>query len=305
MKVFTLCSAGLQADIMTYGATVISLRAPRRDGVLENVVLHYPTLEEYEHPPHPRAYFGATIGRFANRIGGASFALNGHTYRLSANDGNNTLHGGARGFDRAMWSVEHTNAARVVLSYVSEDGDQGFPGTLHATVTFTVQQSDLRICYSASCDADTVVNFTNHSYFDLSGGLGDAAQSHTLQIAAGAYTPVDEQLIPLGTIEPVKRSRYDFRRPRMIGAAYDNNWVLGVRPSGLALAARLAHAQSGRMLEVYTTQPGLQFYSGNPSGIALETQHFPDSPNQPSFPSTVLRRGERFTSTTVYRFCAQ
>ena len=293
---------GLSVDLINYGATVVAINVPDREGVFENVALHYDELRDYERSGSPRRYYGATIGRYANRIAGGHFTLDGRTYRLSANDGENTLHGGAHGFDRAVWTVGERSPNAVVLSHLSRAGDQGFPGNLALTVIFAVRNRALRIDYLAQSDADTVVNFTNHSYFNLNPSTGTAA-GHALQIFADAYTPVDNELIPTGELRPVQGTRFDFMEPRMVGTQeFDTNFVLRESSEPLREAAMLGHPASGRMLDILTTEPGLQLYSANPRGVALETQHFPDSPNRPDFPSTVLRAGARYTSTTLYNF---
>src|SRR5579884_1511254 len=263
-------SGALRVEVIPYGATIVAIDVPDRDGHIENVVLHYDDSTEYEHA-HPRQYFGATIGRYANRIANAEFQLNGRTYRLSANEGRDTLHGGARGFDAAVWEVHDAAQHFLTLSHVSPDGDQGFPGTLTARVTFAVRGDALAITYKAACDADTAINLTNHSYFNLSPGTGASAADHVLQVFAGAYTPLDDRLIPTGEIRSVEGTRFNFRNARPIG-------------------------------EVLTTEPGVQIYTGNPLGVAMETQHFADSPHHPNFPSTILRAGEEYVSATVYRF---
>lgn len=294
--------SGLSVNAMTYGATITAINMPNRHRRSENVVLHFDSLAEYEHQPSPRRYYGATIGRYANRIAGARFALKGKTYQLSANDGPNMLHGGARGFDSVVWRVEEANRSSVAFSHESPAGDQGFPGALRAIVTFTLADQSLRVDYLAQSSADTYVNLTNHSYFNLhpeSGSAGD----HVLQLFADAYTAVDDDLIPTGAIVPTHGTPYDFSSPRAIGAQiYDTNWVLREPASHLRDAAMLGHPASGRVVQVLTTEPGVQIYTGNRQGVAIETQHFPDSPHHPHFPSTLLRAGERYSSTTLYRF---
>ncbi|HZZ65565.1 MAG TPA: aldose epimerase family protein [Candidatus Baltobacteraceae bacterium] len=293
---------GLSVDLINYGATVVAINVPDRHGVFENVALHYDALHGYEHSDSPRPYYGATIGRYANRIGGAQFTLEGRTFRLSANDGENTLHGGAYGFDRAVWTIGERSPNAVVFSHLSRAGDQGFPGNLAVTVIFAVRNRALRVDYLAQSDADTVVNFTNHSYFNLNPSTGTAA-GHALQIFADAYTEVDDDLIPTGELKAVKGTGFDFVEPRMVGTQpFDINFALRESSGPLREAAMLGHPASGRMLDILTTEPGLQLYSGNPRGVALETQHFPDSPNRPHFPTTVLRAGARYTSTTLYHF---
>ena len=304
MKIHSIGGDSLIVDVIEYGATIVGIRTPDKAGLIENVVLHYDSLASYEQQPAPRAYYGATIGRYANRIANARFVVNGREYRLSANDGPHTLHGGACGFDAAVWRLVEKDPNRVILAHDSPDGDQGFPGKLSVTVTFAVELDTLRIEYRAHSDADTVVNLTNHTYFALDPGRSTPAD-YELTIAADAYTPVSAELIPTGETSGVEGTRYDFRTPRTIGAElYDTNWVLraGGDAHGLRQAATLRSPVSGRRVDVHTAQPGLQVYSGNPGGVALETQHFPDSPNHPNFPSTVLRPGDVFRSTTLYRF---
>lgn len=242
---------------------------------------------------------GAVEGRYANRIANARFELNGRRFTLDANDGAHTLHGGARGFAAQEWAYERASETSVLMSLTSPDGDQGFPGTLRVTVEYAIEEGDaLRIRYAALSDADTVINLTNHAYFDL----GGTPAEHVLQIAADSYTPVDGELIPTGKISPVTGTRFDFRKPRVIGSdPFDTNFVLR-SPGVLAPAAILSSPRTGRTLEAYTDEPGLQLFTGKSAGVALETQHFPDSPNRPQFPSTVLRAGSTFRSTTLYRF---
>lgn len=293
----------LLVEVITYGATITSIFAPARDGESENVVLCYDDLAAYEAPPPPRAYYGATIGRYANRIAGGCFTLDNQPHYLSQNEGMQTLHGGARGFDAVVWRIESATPRELRLAHRSPDGDQGFPGALEASVTFAVDEDTLTISYHARCDRDTVVNLTNHSYFNLSPRSNAQAAEHVLQLFADAYTPVDPQLIPTGEIAPVAGTRFDFRSPRVVGAQpFDANWVLRQGDGELHNALMLGHPASGRVMQVQTTQPGVQIYTGNAKGVAIETQHFPDSPNHPNFPSTVLRAGDDFTSTTRYRF---
>lgn len=328
---------GASVDLTDFGATVVRLLVPDRHGQLGDVVLGFDNVEGYARIPGP--YFGATIGRSGNRIGGARFTLDGRTYVLAAN---NTpagmpcnLHGGPEGFDKVLWRVEAQTAGAeptLRLSYRSRDGEQGFPGNLDATVTFTLRaDNSLRIDYVATTDKPTPVNLTNHSYFNLSGEGARTILAHVLTLNASRYTPVSAGLIPTGDLASVKETPFDFTAPHTIGdrieraneqlrfaGGYDHNFVLDGKPGQLSLAATVLEPQSGRELEVLTTEPGVQFYSGNfldgsllgknghayekRSGFCLETQHFPDSPNQPSFPSTILRPGETYRSTTEYRF---
>ncbi|MFF0158011.1 aldose epimerase family protein [Streptomyces sp. NPDC005263] len=304
---WTLERAGVRVRILSYGGIVQSAEVPGRDGHAVNVVLGFADLDGYL--THPQPYFGALVGRYANRIAGGRFTLDGRTYTLPLNEPPNSLHGGEKGFDKRAWDgrpVEHG----VRLSRVSADGEEGFPGRLEISATYTLTESGaLRIVYEAVTDAPTVVNPTNHSYFNL-GGSGNAG-GHELRIAASRYTPVDADLIPTGALAEVAGTRFDFRESRRTGAGYDQNFVLdkGVTADPVEVA-ELYDPASGRVLSVATTEPGLQLYTadhlGEPfapgDGIALETQHFADSPNRPEFPSTVLRPGEPFRSETVYGF---
>ncbi|MER5209251.1 aldose epimerase family protein [Streptomyces sp. NPDC002838] len=304
---WTLERAGVRVRILSYGGIVQAAEVPDRDGRAGNVVLGFADLEGYL--THPEPYFGALIGRYANRIAGGRLPLDGRTYALALNNPPNSLHGGERGFDKRVWDMEPV-AHGVRLSRVSAHGEEGFPGRLEVSATYTLTESGaLRIAYEAVTDAPTVVNLTNHSYFNL-GGSGNAG-GHELRIAASRRTPVDADLIPTGALDEVAGTRFDFREARKAGAGYDDNFVLD---KGLTEApvevAELYDPASGRALTVATTEPGLQLYTadhlGEPfapgDGIALETQHFPDSPNRPEFPSTVLRPGEVFRSETVYGF---
>lgn len=323
---------GVTARILDLGGVIHSLDAPDRDGERKNVVLGFPTLDGYvanNRPDAGRVFFGALIGRYANRIGGAAFTLDGVEHRLTANENRNSLHGGITGFDTHLWRASpfsDADGAGVRLTHVSPDGDQGFPGRMAVAVTYRLDtRNRLSITYRAETDAPTVVNLTNHTYWNLAGeGSGDI-HDHLLTIRAGSYCPVDDALIPVGLPVPVGGTPFDFREPTPIGAridapdpqlrighGYDHNWVLD-EPG---FAARAQDLGSGRVLTVRTTEPGLQFYSGNflspaligtsghpyrrGAGFALEAQHFPDSPNRPDFPSTVLRPGETYHQETVY-----
>jgi aldose 1-epimerase len=321
---------GLRARVLTYGGVLQTLELPDRHGRPANVVLGCASLDDYVGKSR---YFGAIIGRYGNRIAGGRFRIGGTEYRLPRNNGPHSLHGGERGFDKRVWAVTAAGDQDLSLAYVSADGEEGYPGTLHATVTYTLTDDDaLRIDYRATTDRPTVVNLTNHSYFNLAGeGSGDV-YGHLLTLNAGRYTPVGPGLIPTGELAPVAGTPFDFTRPHpigerigdrdpqlLMGLGYDHNFVLDQEsPGRLGLAARVEEPASGRVMEVLTTEPGVQFYSGNMldgsvtgpagrpygrgAGLCLETQHFPDSPNQPHFPSVVLRPGEDYTSTTVYRF---
>ncbi|MFG3331290.1 aldose epimerase family protein [Streptomyces tendae] len=304
---WTLERAGVRVRVLSYGGIVQSAEVPDRDGHPADVVLGFADLDGYV--AHPEPYFGALVGRYANRIAGGRFPLDGRTYALAPNEGPNTLHGGARGFDKRVWDVAAVEEG-VRLSRVSPHGEEGFPGRLEMSVTYTLDGSGaLRIVYEAVTDAPTVLNPTNHSYFNLSGS--GHAGGHELRLAASRITPVDAGLIPTGGLDDVTDTRFDFRRARKVGSGYDHNFVLdkGVTDNAEEVA-ELYDPASGRVLTVATTEPGLQLYTadhlGEPfapgDGIALETQHFPDSPNRPGFPSTVLRPGEVFRSETVYGF---
>ncbi|MFI2543204.1 aldose epimerase family protein [Streptomyces rochei] len=306
---WTLERAGVRVRILSYGGIVQSAEVPDRDGNSACVVLGFDTLDGYVR--HPEPYFGALVGRYANRIAGGRFPLDGRTYALARNNGPNSLHGGERGFDKRVWDVEPV-ADGVRLSRVSPHGEEGFPGRVEFSATYTLDASGaLRIVYEAVTDAPTVLNPTNHSYFNLVGQGSGHAGGHELRIAASRFTPVDGDLIPAGAPADVADTRFDFRRARKVGSGYDHNFVLdkGVTDAAVEVA-ELYDPASGRVLTVATTEPGLQLYTadhlGEPfapgDGVALETQHFPDSPNRPEFPSTVLRPGEAFRSETVYGF---
>ena len=317
---FTLTSGdGIEVSIITYGAAVQSVVAPGRDGSLANVALGFPALDGYI--ANSGHYFGATVGRYANRIAAGRFALDGVEYELSRNDGANCLHGGARGFDTKVWEILDARSGTLVLACASPDGDMGFPGDLETRVEFRLEGLDLRIDYRATTSAPTVVNLTNHTCWNLAGEGSGPVDDHVLQLAASSFTPVGPDLIPTGEIAAVDGTPLDFRVPTAVGArgcAYDHNFVLDRHDASLVRAARLTHPASGRALDVLTTEPGIQLYTGTyldgtlvgTSGrpyrkgecVALEPQHFPDSPNHPAFPSTALRPHETFRSTTVFRF---
>ncbi|MEV0218056.1 aldose epimerase family protein [Streptomyces sp. NPDC050704] len=306
---WTLERGGVRVRVLTYGGIVQSAEIPDRDGLLADVVLGFPDLAGYL--AHPEPYFGALVGRYANRIAGGRFPLGGRMYRLDRNNAPNSLHGGERGFDKRLWDaspVEHG----VRLSRVSPDGEEGFPGRLEVSAEYTLDETGaLRISYEAVTDAVTVVNLTNHTYWNLH-GAGNAG-GHELRIAAARLTPVDRDLIPTGALEGVEGTRFDFRAARKVGAGYDHNFVLDKGVTGSAVeVAELHDPASGRVLGVATTEPGLQLYTADHldsslpyapgDGVALETQHFPDSPNRPEFPSTELRPGGVYRSETVYGF---
>jgi aldose 1-epimerase len=339
---WTLRNGEMTVRVLTYGGVIQTLEVPDAHGQVENVVLGFKDLAGYVSDDDP--YFGALIGRYGNRIAEGRFTLDGTTYQLPRNDGPNTLHGGPEGFDDRVWEatpVGNEDVAALQLELVSPDGDQGFPGTLTTTVTYSLDaESRLAVHYEATTDAPTVVNLTQHTYWNLAGEGSGTIYGHELQIDASAYTPVDKTLIPTGEIAPVEGTPFDFREPTAIGErirdddqqllyaqGYDHNWVLDRTDNGaregsdsqdaLEEAAVLHDPASGRTLRITTTEPGLQFYSGNfldgtlvgtsgriyrqSDGLALETQHFPDSPNQPAFPSTVLRPGQVYDSTTVFQ----
>lgn len=329
---------GMEVSITNFGATVVTLRVPDRAGKAADIVLGFDTLEGYE---NGKAYFGATVGRYANRIAGGKFSIGGKTYTLPKNDGNNTLHGGIVGFNKKVWKareIASKDGESLELSYLSADGEEGFPGNLSAKVMYTLptNQNELRIDYTASTDKDTVLNLCNHSYFNLAGeGNGDILD-HVLTLHAKQFTPVDKTLIPTGELRDVAGTPLDFTSAAAIGKrinenyeqfvfgkGYDHNWVLAHSGSGnrLTLAAEAYDPKSGRKLDVLTTEPGVQFYSGNfldgsvkgkgnkayvqRAAFCLETQHFPDSPNHPNFPGTLLKPKAVFHSQTVFRFSAK
>jgi len=302
---FTLaCRDGVEVSIVTYGAAVQSVLAPGRDGRRANVALGFPALWQYT--ADTGHFFGATIGRYANRIAGGRFVLDGVVHELSRNDGDSCLHGGACGFHTKVWEVVEASAGLLALAYTSPDGEMGFPGDLETRVEYRLDGPELRIDYHATTSAPTVVNLTNHTCWNLAGEGSGSVDDHVLRVAASSYTPVDSQLIPTGEIAAVDGTPFDFRDEVAIGARgrdYDQNVVLDSHDGSPALAARVTEPTSGRTLEVLTTEPGIQVYTGTALDcIALETQHFPDSPNRPAFPSTTLRPHEAFASTTVYRF---
>jgi len=330
VEVFTLKnSAGMEARIMTWGGTLISLRVPDAAGKFDDVVLGYDDLDGYL---KNGGYFGALIGRYANRIGHARFVLDGKEYHLFTNDGDNTLHGGKVGFDKRVWAAIHSDGHSVELRYVSKDGEEGYPGDLTATVRYTVTpQNELRIDYTATTDKDTVQNLTNHTYFNLAGAGSGPILDEEIQINADHFTPVDAGLIPTGEIRSVAGTPLDFRKSMKIGAriesddeqmklgkGYDHNFVLNRSGNGLVQAARVHDPTTGRVMVVLTTQPGMQFYTSNMlngpvqgrggkvynrrGALCLETHHYPDSPNKPEFPTSELKPGETFHSTTIYRF---
>jgi aldose 1-epimerase len=330
VDVYTLKDGAFEARIITYGGIVISLKVPDKSGKSADVVLGYDSLDGYL---AKGPYFGAIIGRYGNRIAGGKFTLDGKTYSIPPNDGPNALHGGPRGFDKVVWKAKQIPHG-IELSHVSPDGDQGFPGTLTAAVRYTLSGKDLKIEYSATTDNNTVLNLTNHSYFNLAGqGNGDILK-HEMKLNAGRFTPVNDVLIPTGELATVKDTPFDFRKSTAVGArinddneqlrrgkGYDHNWVLDSGGGKLAEAAEVYEPTTGRVMQVWTDQPGVQFYTGNfldgtitgkdgkvyqqRSALCLETQHFPDSPNHPNFPSTELKPGQKYHTVTIYRFSSR
>lgn len=304
---WTLERGGARVRVLTYGAVVQSVEVPDRDGASAGVALGLPDLASYQRYAGP--YFGALVGRYANRIGGASFVLDGTTHQVTRNEGRNHVHGGAVGFDKRVWDAREV-ADGVELSLVAADGEEGFPGRLELSVAYTLDEDGaLRIAYRATTDAPTVLNLTNHTYWNLAGADSGSALGQRLRIAAGRITPADAESLPTGEFLPVDGTRFDFREAQPVSKGYDHNFVLDEGVAGPV--AELHDEVSGRVLTVTTTEPGMQLYTadhfdGRPfgpcAGIALETQHFPDSPNRPEFPSTVLRPGEEYVSTTVYGF---
>ncbi len=335
IDLYTLRNAnGVETTITNYGGIVVSLKVPDRNGKFDDVVLGFSELESYT---KPGPYFGALIGRYGNRIAKGRFTLNGVEYKLATNNGENHLHGGIKGFDKVVWtgSEMKTKAGpAVVLTYLSKDGEEGYPGNLRVRVVYTLtNKNELKIDYSATTDKDTVTNLTHHSYFNLRGeGNGDILQ-HEVKINADRFVPIDTGSIPLGELSKVAGTPFDFLKSTAIGAridqgdeqlkngnGYDHTFVINGRPGTLRLAATAYEPSTGRTMQVWTTEPGMQFYTGNfldgtltgksgklyprRSGFCFETQHYPDSPNQPSFPTTTLRRGATYRSTTIYRFAA-
>lgn len=321
---FTLTNKkGDQVKISNYGGTVTSWVSPDKNGNRSSIVLGFDSLSGYLAKP---PYFGALVGRYGNRIASGHFKLGDSTYTLAANNGKNHLHGGLKGFDKQVWEAQPSDsAAALTLSYLSKDGEEGYPGNLKVTVTYTLSDdNELGIDYKAETDKPTPLNLTNHSYFNLSGDVSRTILDDKLQIYADFYTPVDTTLIPTGELKPVKGTPFDFTSATVIGSriaqvpgGYDHNFVLNSKDGSLSKAAVLEDSLSGRKLEVFTTQPGVQFYTGNfldgsfktssgqpinkNAALCLETQHFPDSPNQPGFPSSILRPGEQYHNITRYK----
>lgn len=323
---YTISNAnGMQVSILNYGGTVTKIITPDKNGKMGDVILGFESLDGYLQKNNP--YFGALIGRYANRIANAKFSVDGKTYTLAANNNGNSLHGGNKGFDKVLWNAEKISDSSLKLSYTSKDGEEGYPGNLNAEVVYTLTSDNaVKIDYTATTDKATPVNLTNHSYFNLSAGNDSTILNHQLWINADKYTPVNDLLIPTGEIADVKNTPTDFTIAKAIGkdidkvkGGYDHNWVLNKKDNGLEKIASLYDPASGRMMEVYTTEPGLQFYSGNfldgtlnytmqnkkyvqLAALCLEAQHFPDSPNQPKFPNTILKPGETYKQTTIYKF---
>jgi len=322
---------GMEALITNYGATIISLRVPDRNGKKDDVVLGYDSIQGYY---SGRAYFGCVAGRYANRIAKGEFQLDGVNYKLATNNGPNSLHGGIKGFDKVVWAATQDDDG-LTLTYTSKDGEEGYPGNLTVTIRYTLKNDNsLHIDYHAVTDKATIVNVTNHAYFNLEGQGQDQILDHEVMINADGFTPVDSTLIPIGEIRKLSGTPFDFTTPHKIGErindtldqqiryglGYDHNFALNGEKGEMKLAVRVKAPISGRVMEVHTTEPGVQFYTGNflngsekgkgstygyRSGFCLETQHFPDSPNQPSFPSAVLKPGEEYKTTTVFKFMAE
>ena len=316
---------GMIVKILNYGGTVTDIITPDKNGKMGDVVLGYESLDGYLQSGNP--YFGCLVGRYANRIANAKFTLDGKEYTLAANNGLNTLHGGLKGFDKVIWNVKLFNDSGLLLSYSSKDGEEGYPGSLSVDVMYSLSDDNgLKLEYAAVADKPTPVNLTNHCYFNLSAGADSTILDHELMLRATQFTPVNDQLIPTGKIDTVKGNAMDFTSAKKIGkdiaqvaGGYDHNWVFQKPENRFDLVASLYHPPSGRYMEVRTTEPGIQFYSGNflngtlkntrggvkyvkHAGLCLETQHFPDSPNQPAFPNTILKPGETYQQITVYKF---
>ncbi len=332
VELYTLTNThGMEVQVMTYGGIIVSVKTPDKSGHVADVTLGFDTLADYlaKNP-----FFGALVGRYGNRIGNARFTIDGKEYQLAKNDGPNSLHGGLKGFDKVLWqatSFQKGAEVGVILKYTSADGEEGFPGTLHVTVTYTLNdKNEFSLDYHATTDKATPVNLTNHTYFNLSGEGSGSILGEELMLNADHFTPVDDTLIPLGEIASVKGTPLDFTKPTpigdrindknqqlVLGMGYDHNFVINRTGPGLALAARVYDPKSGRVLEVDTTEPGVQLYTANHlnhlvgrhghiynarDAFCLETQHYPDSPNKPSFPSSIVRPGEVYHSTTVWKF---
>jgi aldose 1-epimerase len=336
VDLYTLTNAnGMQIKIMNYGAAITSVIVPDRNGKFEDIVPGYDNFDGYL---KANPYFGGIVGRFGNRIAKGKFTLDGIEYTLAANNNGNHLHGGNIGFDKVVWNArpfKTGNSVGVKLDYLSKDGEEGYPGNLNVTVTYTLTNNrELKIDYTATTDKATPVNLTQHGYWNLAGAGNGDILSHVMMINADRFTPTDATSIPTGQLAPVKDTPMDFTKPTAIGfrinevdeqlnygKGYDHNWVLNKTDNAMTLACRVSEPTNGRVMEIYTSEPGLQFYSGNfldgtikgkygkvynyRDAIVLETQHFPDSPNHPNFPSTILRPGEKYDTHTIYRFSVE
>ncbi|HEV8286042.1 MAG TPA: aldose epimerase family protein [Chitinophagaceae bacterium] len=323
---FTLTNAaGMRVSILNYGGTVTKLLVPDRNGNLGDVVFGFDSFDGYIQKNNP--FFGSLVGRYANRIANGKFTLDGKTYTLAGNDHGNSLHGGNKGYDKVMWASEKLSDSSLKLTYQSKDGEEGYPGNLTAQVIYTLgSDNSLKLDYTATTDKPTPINLTSHCYFNLSAGRDSTILNHQLQIDADKFTPVNDKLIPTGKIADVKGTPMDFTISKSIGrdiqnvkGGYDHNWVLNRNGNGLEKVVTLYDSTSGRLMEVFTTEPGIQFYSGNflngtlshtkngqkyvqHGALCLEAQHYPDSPNEPAFPNTILKPGETYKQTTVYKF---
>lgn len=310
--------------ILNYGGYVTNIIVPDKQGVKEDIVLGFDSLPGYLQKDNP--YMGCIVGRYANRIAKARFKLDDKTYQLAANNNGNSLHGGMKGFDKVLWAARQEGDSSLILNYNSTDGEEGYPGNVQVQVRYTLTlANELKIDYTAATDKATPLNLTSHSYFNLSGGKDSTILGHQLMLNADRYTAVDANLIPTGELPAVKGTAMDFTKPvtvvtdiAKVAGGYDHNWVLNTKGDAIHLAATLYHEASGRFMEVFTTQPGIQLYTGNflngtltgkggnkyvqHAGLCLETQHFPDSPNKPSFPNTILRPGEKYQEVTIYKF---
>jgi len=333
VELYTLRNAnGMEVEIITYGGRITSLKAPDKDGNFENVVLGFDSIENYT---TDNPYFGALIGRYGNRIAKGEFTLDGETYTLPKNDGENHLHGGVKGFDKVVWQAEEGDEDNSLkLTYISEDMEQGYPGRLETVVVYTLNEDNsLDVTYEATTDKKTVVNLTQHAYFNLSANFDQKILDHLVEINADEFLPVNQTLIPTGEMKEVAGTAFDFREPKLIGEGiakdneeeqlrlgkgYDHNWILNDQGSGMRFAASAHHPESGRFMEVHTDEPGIQLYTGNfldgtlpqpnggtyahRTGFCLETQHYPNSPNEEKFPSVVLAPGETYSSKTSFKF---
>ncbi len=315
---------GMAVKLMNYGATVTGIMVPDRNNEMGDVVLGFDSLPGYLEPRN--SFFGVIAGRYANRIANGKFELDGQTYTLAKNNNGNSLHGGLKGFDKVVWNASvNDDDSSVSFNYLSKDGEEGYPGNLNVTVTYKLTDDNaLRISYTATTDKATPVNLTNHSYFNLSAGKKADILDHVLQLKAGRFTPVNDKLIPTGEIKNVEGTSMDFRQPKPVGrdlaqveGGYDHNWIFDKAEKQLEQVGRLSDPSSGRFMEFYTTEPAVQFYSGNflngqpgknglvygkHAGMCLEAQHYPDSPNQPAFPTTILKPGDKYQQTTIYKF---